>query len=74
MLATSSGVRRREGRTQWLRILPSGLLVQRPEVFIADLCAVAYARSFPYDAWRGSLIVIVNYGWKEWIDGNQDSG
>ena len=27
--------------------------------------AVAYARSFPYDAWRGNLIV--SYGWKEWM-------
>jgi hypothetical protein len=43
------------------------------EVPRASLCslAVAYARSFPYDGWRGNLIVIVSYGWKEWIDGNQ---
>jgi hypothetical protein len=46
------------------------------EALRASLCSrvVAYARSFPYDDWRGNLIVIVSYGWKEWIDGNQDSG
>ena len=36
--------------------------------------AVAYARPFSYDDWRGNLIVIVRSRWKEWIDGNQDSG
>ena len=46
------------------------------EALRASLCshAVAYARSFPYDDWRGNLIIIVSYGWKEWMDGNQDSG
>ena len=36
------------------------------EVSRASLCsrAVAYARSFPYDAWRGNRIV--RYRWKEW--------
>ena len=46
------------------------------EALRASLCSrtVAYARAFPYDAWRDNRIVSVSYDWKEWIDGNQDPG